>query len=264
MRISDEVSEVLKCARVECNAVFLPMTLPRKLYLDVNKVLEGIGGKWDRKAKGHVFADDLDVQAAVDNAVETGEWIDMKKEMQFFETPAGVVDCMIQCMPLKNGAHVLEPSAGRGAIAFNLPFHHLSIDCIELDPKNVAYMQEHVPNNGNCFDIGHADFLQLHPNAMRNTPNGLWLPENYDLVVMNPPFSKNQDIKHVLHAWQFLKKGGVLVAIMSSGAVQNTRKINDEFRDFLATNRGEWNLLADGAFKESGTGVRTILVNVTK
>ena len=36
---------------------------------------------------------------------------------------------------------------------------------------------------------------------------------------MNPPFSRDQDCRHVCHAFNFLKPGGKLVAIVGSYAV---------------------------------------------
>ncbi len=37
----------------------------------------------------------------------------------------------------------------------------------------------------------------------------------YDVIVMNPPFEKLQDIDHVRHAFDLLTEGGRLVAVMS-------------------------------------------------
>src|SRR5690606_8609414 len=93
--------------------------------------------------------------------------------------------------------------------------------------------------------------------------------ERFDLIVMNPPFSKEQDIDHVLHAWEMLHLGGLLVAIMSSGAVQrsNTKKVL-AFRDWIDQNNGSIIENEAGAFERSDalvkTGVNTITLVVWK
>ena len=49
MKINNTVLDVLGNCRVEENVLFLPANLDRKVYTDVNKVLEALGGKWNRK-----------------------------------------------------------------------------------------------------------------------------------------------------------------------------------------------------------------------
>jgi 16S rRNA G1207 methylase RsmC len=74
--------------------------------------------------------------------------------------------------------------------------------------------------------------------------------QQYDAVVMNPPFEKWQDIAHIQHALQFVKPGGKVVAICAGGPkqVEQLQPIADH-----------WEALPTGAFKESGTGVNTVL-----
>ena len=57
-RIADNILSILGECCVEGNTLFLPdRQLDRPTYQAVNKVLVNIGGKWNRKAKGHVFTD---------------------------------------------------------------------------------------------------------------------------------------------------------------------------------------------------------------
>ncbi len=44
---------------------------------------------------------------------------------------------------------------------------------------------------------------------------------------MNPPFSRQQDIRHVMHAAKFLKPGGRLVAVMGASAISGSNRLND-------------------------------------
>jgi hypothetical protein len=83
-----------------------------------------------------------------------------------------------------------------------------------------------------------------------------------DRILMNPPFAKTQDIRHVMHAVRFLKPGGKLVAIMAAG-VNYRAHLSVTFRDYL-DRFGTLQELPDGSFKVSGTDVRTVLVTLTK
>jgi type I restriction-modification system DNA methylase subunit len=74
---------------------------------------------------------------------------------------------------------------------------------------------------------------------------------------MNPPFAKQADIKHILHAFKCLKPGGKLVAIMSNGVMFRENKASSDFRDFVASRGGSITDLPEGSFKASGTGVNT-------
>ena len=49
-----------------------------------------LGGKWNRKAKGHVF--DYDPEDALSNLLLTGETEDLKKTFQFFPTPRVIAE----------------------------------------------------------------------------------------------------------------------------------------------------------------------------
>ena len=53
------------------------------------------------------------------------------------------------------------------------------------------------------------DFLTMKPGDIPQV----------DKIIMNPPFDRGGDCDHVRHAFQFLKPGGVLVAVMSARRV---------------------------------------------
>jgi type I restriction-modification system DNA methylase subunit len=85
----------------------------------------------------------------------------------------------------------------------------------------------------------------------------------YDKIIMNPPFSNNQDLDHVLHAYKCTKEGGKIVAIMSSHFTFASDAASVNFRKWL-DDRGYYEKLPEGSFKESGTGVNTVLVVIDK
>ena len=79
---------------------------------------------------------------------------------------------------------------------------------------------------------------------------------------MNPPFENGQDIDHVRHAFGMLRPGGILVAIMSPGPFFRSDRKAAAFREWFDAMGGERRDLPAGAFRESGTGVATVLVTV--
>ena len=79
MKISDDVANVLANSTVKDNLLFLPAgQLDRKLYLAVNKVLDAIEGKWNRKQKAHVFSDSPEQK--LEEILLTGQYSNMKTE----------------------------------------------------------------------------------------------------------------------------------------------------------------------------------------
>lgn len=163
----------------------------------------------------------------------------------YFPTPAAVVAQMIAAANLQPGQRVLEPSAGSGAIADAVKAMGCEVDCIE----------HHLTLAGILRDKGHSvgavDFIES------GAPAG-----PYDAVLMNPPFEKGQDIEHVRAAFACVKPGGVLVAIMSAAVEFRSDKRTAAFREFVDLHGGELIRLPDGAFKESGTGVATVMLTL--
>jgi predicted RNA methylase len=247
LKVDNTVLNVLSNARMDGARLVLTGTLDRKLYEQTNKVLEAAGGKWDRKAKAHVFP--VDAADAMEQIIQTGEVTlirTIQQDFGYFPTPADVVKRLIVLADLDAGMLALEPSAGRGAIASVLADHGATVDCYELLRENYLAL---------CGDtrlrhVKPMDFLAAEP-----TPT-------YDRVVMNPPFAKQADIHHVNHALKFLKPDGLLVSVMSSGVTFRDNKLTQGFRDLIRERGGDIEALPDGAFKESGTGVRTVIVTI--
>jgi hypothetical protein len=91
--------EVLQNCKVEGNLIKLPdVQLERKLYLDVAKALELIGGKWKGgKVGAFVFPHD---PAELLEQIANGENRNLKKEYQFFETPAVLADELVELLAI--------------------------------------------------------------------------------------------------------------------------------------------------------------------
>lgn len=247
MRVSNEVLAVLSAAELNGNSLVLKGQLDRAMYVNVNKVLEAAGWKWNRKAKAHTCEGDaVDV---LEQVLLTGEVTVAKDEFEFFPTPRAIVDELIELADLSPGMRVLEPSAGRGAIAGPLAETGVVIDAIEMMPANCEAL---AASGIRLMSVRCADFLTVEPT------------EFYDRVVMNPPFSRQKDIKHVMHAFKFLSDGGRLVSVMSAGVTFRNDRLMNEFCAFVEAHDGEIAPLPEGAFKESGTMVRTVVVTLNR
>jgi 16S rRNA G1207 methylase RsmC len=81
---------------------------------------------------------------------------------------------------------------------------------------------------------------------------------------MNPPFENSQDIEHVTHAYRFLGNGGRLVAIMSASVFFRSDARARAFQDFIDNTGAHWEELPPGAFKSSGTMVKTYLIAIDR
>lgn len=245
MQIAPNILVVLEAAVTEGNQLTLTGQLDRKTYVSVNDVLEAVGGKWNRKAKAHVF--ECDAADALEQILLTGEVITKKtiqQEYGFFPTPPAIVAKMMAEAKIRPGMTCLEPEAGRGAIAQEMRAAGGEVYCIELLPDNVKALREQQ------FIVTEADFLTVKPQQL------------YDRVLMNPPFSRQADIKHVAHALSFLNPGGRLVAIMSAGVTFRTDGRTAAFNQMLEERGAVVEPLPAGSFRESGTGVNTIMVSV--
>lgn len=243
-QIGNDALQVLSGCRIDGLNVFLPPDrLDRKLYESVNKVLANLGGKWNKKAQAHVFSDDP--SAGLDQCIRTGE-VALFSKNGFFPTPAALADRMVEIADIHPEMTVLEPSCGNGSILSAITRKHgSSITVIGIE-KNFELAAK-----CNAPDVRVGDFLET------------LFAEPFDRVLMNPPFELLQDCVHTCKAFDHLKPGGRLVGIMSIGATfrrepkaVTARELIDAF--------GSWEKLPDNSFKESGTGVNTIMVTLDK
>jgi protein-L-isoaspartate O-methyltransferase len=244
MKISQDVMQVLDRAEVDGNRLVLTGQLDRKLYTDVNKVLEAIGGKWSRGAKAHVF--DMPVVDVLDPILETGEYSRTKQDFGQFDSPPAVVARVIELAQIRPGMEVLEPSAGIGNIVRGIVGAGATPHAFEIDAKRRAALEA---SGLMIFPVAGGDFLTFDAAP------------TFDRVVMNPPFARQVDIDHVLHAAKFLKPGGRLVSVMSAGVLFRGNRKTIEFREFVADRHGEFERLPDASFAEAGTAIHTCIVS---
>lgn len=165
----------------------------------------------------------------------------------YFPTPKPIAKDMVERADIKPGMKVLEPSAGKGNIADEVP-KDADLDVIELNHALSEILKEKGHN------IVGSDFLE-HKGE-------------YDRIVMNPPFEKGQDIDHVRHAYDLLKPGGKLVSIMSEGTFFRSDKKATEFREWLDEVGGTSEKLPEKSFTgkdaDRQTGVSARIVEIEK
>jgi Methyltransferase small domain len=156
----------------------------------------------------------------IDQSVQTAMDLRRKaiytKVPDFFPTPKGLIDRMLEIADVQPGQRVLDPSAGAGDICLAVRELGVSnIDCFEINwdlVQALALLE---------FQLIARDFLTATPRPI------------YDRVVMNPPFSKDAYIDHVRAAYHWLAPGGELIAVLPNGYCGSRITKRREFTDWL-------------------------------
>lgn len=247
LRFDDDVLTVIRAMEFSPDGCLGKITggqLERKLYERVNKAIDAMGGKWNRKAGGHVFA--TDPRPMVEGLLDNGS-LTVERD-GFFETPRAVVERMLELVPLDHNGDYLEPSAGIGAIADALVEHGVPRDRIACVEKNEQRVKVLIAKG---YDVDCADFMS-------------YMDYGFVRVYMNPPFEAGQDADHVMHAYDLLDYDGEIVSVMGEHAFFANDRKSVEFREWLDEVGGYSEQLPPGSFKESGTGVSARLVVIKK
>lgn len=242
------VEEILRHCTLEDNVLKLPQVqFNKKSYAEAKKWIEEAGGSWQGgKVQGFTFPFNAE---RVFSILREGKRCNLQQDFQFFATPPEVADWLVM---LAGGVHedekVLEPSAGTGAIidAIHRSCPDVIVDCYELMPEN----KEILSKKDNIRILGD-DFTKCDI-------------AQYDKIIANPPFSKNQDIRHVRRMYECLNPGGVLAAITGPHWEFGSESECKDFRQWLEDNGGKKFEIEEGTFKESGTGTKTIAIVINK
>ena len=177
----------------------------------------------------------------------------LAKNYGFFPTPDAAADMLIEAASLSRyrgddtRLTVLEPSAGTGKLALRCVRAGALVDCVEAHPDRAGELT----GTKVYGSVVMGDFLTLQPATKR-----------YDRVVMNPPFDRERDIDHVMHALKFLAPGGLLVAIMSAGTEFRETRKSVAFREHIAGLNGVYRDLPPGSFASAGTYCNTVILKV--
>lgn len=245
-----EIIEILKnCTIANGNIIKLPdVQLERSDYLKVKKLFESNGGKWKGgKCQGFLF-DTTDVSPIL-SRLQGGDLTDRKKKFQFFETPIEIARRLaVRLGDVIPTDRILEPSAGRGALikAVLEEWPNNIVDCYELMEENRA-------------ELARISNARLLGNDFMEAEIGI-----YDKIIANPPFTNNQDIKHVMKMWDHLADGGQMAVIMSKHWQFASDKASKDFRSFVESIDHDITDLPAGSFKDSGTNVESLMLVLWK
>nr|DAQ94544.1 MAG TPA: Type I restriction enzyme Methylase [Caudoviricetes sp.] len=127
----------------------------------------------------------------------------------FYPTPAHLARKMLDKVKFEEVSTILEPSAGKGDLIemvkqkeCGLYGYKFDIDAIEKD-ANLRHIL-----NGKEYRTVHDDFLTYETF------------KQYDLIIMNPPFSDG--CKHILKALEMQKRnGGQIVCLLNAETIKN-------------------------------------------
>ena len=173
----------------------------------------------------------------------------------YFSTQKPTSDLMLEHVTLQPGDHVLEPSAGSGALADAIMERFPEVDLRVVEQSYT--LRDILSLKG--YDLIGQDIMNLTHDQLD------FLGIRFDAVIMNPPFEKLQDADHVRHCYDLLKDNGILVSVMSTSPFNNhTNRKGSDFREWFDSVGGDKYDLPDGSFKKSGTGVASCYVVIRR
>lgn len=166
-----------------------------------------------------------------------------------FQTPKNIAQKMIDLAKTnkQNPKTILEPSAGLGRIflpawdAWGERGHFVLVEQNQDCMRELYSMTE----GKNGCRLKQGDFLTME--AL-----GRW---RFDIILMNPPFERGRDIKHILHAQKMLAPGGLLVGLCYNGLRQNKQ---------LQPICDTWEPLPANSFQAEGTAAAVALITIKK
>lgn len=215
----------------------------KDLLQDVNKLLA--------EFYGEVIGDGYDSTEAND---APHYHVTPAKNFGAFNSSDEVAAAVMRRADIWVGQRVLEPSAGTGVLARAARDDGAAVSCIEIQPG----LAHELRVLHGFEDVREADFLATLPGS-----------DLFDRIVMNPPFDRGRDCDHVRHAFQFLKPGGILVAVMSARAEHGDDRRHKALHDLVnrctpAYGREKWHDLPPGSFAHAGTQVNTVILAIRK
>lgn len=215
-------------------------------YDEISQRLGKAGGRYITGRNKHFAFDDGINCADLLRRLVAGESVNFQQEYQFFATPESkaieAVEEIRKSLGTLHGKRILEPSAGTGALA-NVA-RQMGADVVVIEAWNVNAIKLRAQG----YDVIEKDFLSVTPEQIGT----------FDAILANPPFTRNQDIQHVMHMLQFIRPGGALSVIMSTSWLEGKTKAHAQFKEFLATQDVTVTAIEAGAFKDSGTTVPTV------
>lgn len=269
--ITPEVGAVLSTLTINGDRVYIAGQLDRALYLQVNAVLEALGGVWKRGTKGqpgaHVFEGVEDLAEAISRTITAGEITllrDLKASLGWFPTPGPIADALVDVLELtkERCPSILEPNAGEGALieAALRAAPTALVFAVEIDPGRAATLRRTFRN----FDVHVLEGDFASDEIQRRLASSR---KHVDRVLMNPPFCKvgNADhLDHVRIAQTWLGPRGRLGAILPSSITFRQDARHAAFREWVERQAATVSALPRGSFKPSQTNVETVMLTIVR
>jgi len=178
---------------------------------------------------------------------------DQRAGQDYFPTPEPIGFKMVEFADIRKGNHVLEPSAGHGAIGRFIP-EDTTTKLIE--PSAELANRARLANN--------------KATVIEDTFENHHVSNKYQAILMNPPYGSGGKtaFEHLIKAAGHLAEGGRIVAILPRGGMADRRW--EQFQELDSKEPGG-NVypiatinLPSVTFERAGTGVNTRLVVLQK
>jgi hypothetical protein len=149
---------------------------------------------------------------------------------------------------------VFEPSAGRGRLIAKLP-RQQQITAIEIDPSRAAHLAMMPHGREGAMSVSQTNFL----DQVGQGPG--YFRTFFNAILMTPPRCQNENLRHVMAAWDCLAPGGTLIAVLSPGWEHPTNEMELlPFRRWFATVHARQEELSEDTFTESAPPMRSTLI----
>ena len=230
--------DLLKHFTAENDKIFLPdFQLDRDLYLEVKETIESYGYKYVAGSKKRFEKKGAEAQDDLNKMLNGVEVLTAQKQFDFYPTPNKIVLHAQTWLKHDGVNRILEPSCGTGNLILGL---EQFVDAIEINPDCVNTLKQ------NNINVIASDFETFETD------------KKYKFIIMNPPFSKFRDAKHILKAYELLEEGGTLVAVASGGILSRSDKESLKIQTLISDKM----LFNDKEFKQAGTSINTVLIKI--
>lgn len=181
------------------------------LLAKVESILKYLGGRDMQSSYTWDFP--YAVRDIIREIVRTGV-IPNSVEYQYYPTPEALAVMVNDLAEVSDEHTILEPSAGMGSLLRRVANKSL-VTCVDVSSTHCFILKEMGFTN-----VIEGDFLALDNLG------------TYDRVLLNPPFSCGRAEMHLQHAWDALKVGGILVAVLP-GSMHNKHVLKNADCEFL-------------------------------
>jgi predicted RNA methylase len=255
-RLTERQVELLRLVEVDQRTNRVVYTRDDRIpdWSSLKQAVEALGGVYRTAGKktkgGWVFSEDVDAMDAIATALEMGAIFDPRL-LGFFATSDALADELVARLNLRPGDRVLEPSAGKAALALaaRRACPEVEIVCVELVPEHQEALRAH------GFKVIGGDFLQQDLASLGGP---------FTVCLANPPFGRGRpEIHHLRHMLSLLDTGARLGAIMPSSLVFRDDAATSSLRAELDRHGVVITKNAADAFRASGAMVSTVSLSLT-